>query len=275
MNEYNHKLQDLTECFGAQIDRYAIVERCLKEIMNILEILDNDKLYLKFQTTENDSLFLSETPFLSYKDKLRDCHKELIDEQVKIITEKQVLIKSQNLFRKVLSDYNSILYELEVTIEENAKLNALKNNIVRENSRKQAELEKTMCDKQSLEEEKKIFNQEKDDLEGEKKLLESQKKILDMERESLHGEKKLLEQEKTSLSEEKTSLDHQSQLYENQEKAFQYEKKSMQVRYEQLLTETNNLRQNIQKKDVELTEFQQQVEQNVSKFFSFNRFYFT
>lgn len=43
-----------------------------------------------------------------------------------MINERQELIKAQNQFQKVFSDYNSVLYELEIMHEENEKLSCVK-----------------------------------------------------------------------------------------------------------------------------------------------------
>jgi len=245
MKQYNDMLQELTNCFVKQTERFAAIEKGLKEITDILR-LDDDNSEMERE------------------EKLHQYCKQLADEQIKIITDRQVLIKSQNLYQKIFSDYNSILYELEITIDENAKLNVLKDNTARENLQTSEQLER---DKQSLEEEKKIFDQEKENLENEKKSLESQKKSLDMERISLHDERKLLEEEKISLNEEKMSLDHQSQLYENCERDLHNEKKQLQVRNDQLLGEINSLRQQIEEKNAELKKIMELLAQSVSEFF--------
>lgn len=211
----------------------------------------------------------SKMQFYQCREKLCHCCKQLADEQVKIISDRQTLIKSQNQFQKIFSDYNSILYELEITIDENAKLNVLKDNSAREKLQKLEESEQIQFDKQLLEEESKILNQEKLNLEEEKNLLESQKKSLDMERITLHEDMKRVMQEKISLNEEKMSLDHQSQLYENCEKALKDEKELLRVRCEELLDKIKSLRQENQKKDIELKEVIGQYAQSVSKFFYF------
>lgn len=249
MKQYNDMLQELTECYTAQIERFAVIEKDLKQITDILR-LDNDN------------------SIIECKEKLCQCCKQLADEQIKIITDRQTLIKSQNQFQKIFSDYNSILYELEITIDENTKLNVLKDNSARENLQTLEQQEQIKRDQESLETEKKNFSQEKDGLEKEKRSLEDQKKSLDVERMSLHDEKKFLEQEKISLNEEKMSLDHQSQLYENCERDLQNEKKVLQVRYEQLLNEANGLRQEIEEKNKEFQNIMEQLGQNVSEFFS-------
>lgn len=249
MNQYNERVQELTEYFITQIERFSVVEKNLKEITDILR-LDED------------------SSIMQSKEKLCQCYKQLADEQIKIITDKQTLIKSKNLFHKIFLDYISILYELEIMIGENAKLKVLKDNSARENSQTLEQLEQIKRDQQSLEMNKKNFDQEKDSLKKEKRSLESQKKSLDLERMSLHDERKFLEQEKISLNEEKTSLDHQSKLYEDCEKDLQNEKRILHVRYEQLLSETNSLRQEIEEKNVEFQKIMEQLAQSVSGFFS-------
>ncbi|KAL6429398.1 hypothetical protein ACFW04_008226 [Cataglyphis niger] len=250
IKQYNDLLQELTECYVRQIERFVTIEKSLKEITDILMILDDDN---------------SKMQFYQYREKLCYCCKQLADEQVKIISDRQTLIKSQKQFQNIFSDYNSILYELEMTIYENAKLNVLKDNSTRENMQKLEELEQIKRDKQLFEEEKKILKQEKDNLEEEKKSLESQKKSLDVERVSLCDEKQLVMQEKISLNEEKMSLDHQSQLYENCEKALQKEKKLLQVYCEELLDKANILEQKAEKKNIEFKEIMEQLAQSTEE----------
>lgn len=192
------------------------------------------------------------------------CYKQLTDEQIQIIGDRQTLIKSQNQFQKLFSDYKSILYELEITIDENAKLNVLSDNSARETSEQLEQIER---DKQSLDEEKKIFNHERSNLENELKSLESQKTSLDKERVSLRDERKLLEQEKISLNEEKMSLDHQSQLYEDCEKDLHNEKKILQTQNIQLLDEIKNLRQQLEENSAEFQKILEQLAQAVSECF--------
>lgn len=244
-------LQELTKCFITQIERFAVIEKGLKEITDVLRLDDDNSI-------------------IQYKEKLCQCCKQLIDEQVKIITDRQTLIKSQNQFQKIFSDYNSILYDLEITIDENTKLNVLKDSSVRENLQTLEQLEHIKRDQQLLEKEKKLFDYEKDSLEKEKGFLELQKKSLDMERVSLHDERKLLEQEKITLNDEKMSLDHQSQLYEDCERGLQNEKKVLQVRYEQLLNKSNSLQQEIEEKNAEFQKMMEQIAQSVSEFLKLN-----
>ncbi|XP_070151799.1 optineurin isoform X2 [Polyergus mexicanus] len=250
IKQYNDLLQELTECYVRQIERFATIEKSLKEITDILMLLDDDNLKMQFY---------------QYREKLCYCCKQLADEQVKIISDRQTLIKSQKQFQNIFSDYNSILYELEMTIYENAKLNVLKDNSTRENMQKLEELEQIKHNKQLFEEEKRILNQEKDNLEEEKRSLKSQKKSLDMERVSLYDEKKFMMQEKVSLNEEKMSLDHQSQLYESCEKALQKEKKLLQVYSEELLDKVNILEQKAEKKDIEFKEVMEQLAQKTEE----------
>lgn len=247
IKQYNDILQELTKCYVQQIERFATIEKSFKDITDILMILDDDN---------------SKVQFNQYGEKLCQCCKQLTDEQVKIISDRQTLIKSQNQFQKIFSDYNSILYELEITIDENTKLNVLKENNARENLQKLEELEQI---KQVLKEEKRSLNQEKNNLDLEQKLFESQKKSLDMERLSLYDEKKLIMQEKISLNEEKTSLDHQSQLYENCEKTLQKEKKLLQLSCEELLEKVNNLQQELEKKNIEFKEVMEQLAQSTEE----------
>ena len=243
IKQYNDMLQELTKCFVEQIERFAVLEKGLKKITDILR-LDDDKMQCE--------------------EKLCQYYNELTDEQIKIITDRQTLIKSQNQFQKIFSDYNSVLYELQVMLDENAKLNILKDNSARENLEMSEQLER---DKQSLEQEKKIFDREKDNLENKKKSFENQKMSLDMERILLQDERKLLEQEKISLNEEKMSLDHQSQLYEDCERDLQNEKKILQARNEQLLSETNSLRQQSEEKDAQFKKIIKQLAQSVGEIF--------
>ncbi|XP_011879677.1 PREDICTED: optineurin [Vollenhovia emeryi] len=244
LKQYNDMLHELTECFTTQIERFAVMEKCLREMTDIFRL---DKSNMQ------------------YEDKLCHCCKQLADEQVKMITDRQILIKSQNQFQKIFSDYNSIVYELEITINENTKLNVLNDISALENSQTLEQVEQIKHEQQLFESEKRIFDQEKDSLEREKKSLEDEKKSLDVERVSLHNEKRLLKQEITSLSEEKISLDHQSQLYENCERDLQNEKKILQARCEQLLNETSSLQQKLKEKNIEYQSILEQTTQSAEE----------
>ncbi|XP_011691264.1 PREDICTED: flagellar attachment zone protein 1 isoform X2 [Wasmannia auropunctata] len=244
MKQYNDMLQELTECFVEQIERFATIEKGLKEITHILRLDDDNS---KMQC----------------KEKLCQYCKQLANEQIKLITDRQTLVKSQNQLQKIFSDYNSVLYELEITIDENAKLNVLKDNSARENLEEQ--LEQIKRDRQLLDDEIKIFDQERDNLENDKKSLQNQKKNLDMELELLCDKIKLLEQERIGLNEEKMSLDHQSELYENCERDLHNEKNALRAQNEQLLTETNGLRQQIEEKTAEYQRIMEQLAQSAEE----------
>lgn len=227
INEYNDRLLKLSKCFVSQIDRFNVIENFLKEVMNIFEIVSMDKLHHKFEITEDNSLSLEE-----YREKLRDYHQRLNDEQVKIINDRETFIKSQSEFQKIFSDYKAILCKLETMIDENIKLDNLKNDVIRGGWER-------------LEEEKKTFDQRKENLIQEKELLMRQKKELSTEWDLLYFGTRFLEQETINLKEEKASLDQQSQLYENHKQAIQDEKKSLEENYQALLSrETNACQQN-------------------------------
>ncbi|XP_018402063.1 PREDICTED: centromere-associated protein E-like [Cyphomyrmex costatus] len=243
IKQYNDMLQELTKCFIGQVVRFVTIEKDLKEITDILRLDDNSKM--------------------QYKEKLCQYYKELTDEQMKIIIDRQTLIKSQNQFQKILSDHNSVLHELQIMLDKNVKLNILEDNSFCKNSQTLEQLEH---DKQSLEQEKNIFDQEKNtfDQEKEKKSFEIQKKSLDMERTSLQDERKLLEQEKIALNEKKMSLDHQSQLYKNCESDLHNEKKTktrLQARIKQLSDKTSSLQQQIEEKEKKFEKMLQLLEQ--------------
>ncbi|XP_011706437.1 PREDICTED: uncharacterized protein LOC105461629 [Wasmannia auropunctata] len=117
MKQYNNMLLELTKCFVEQIERFTAMEKALKEITDVLKLVDDNS---KMQC----------------KEKLHQCCKQLADEQIKIMTDRQTLIKSQYQLQKIqnsiFSDYNSVLYELEMTIDENAKFDVLEDNSARE-----------------------------------------------------------------------------------------------------------------------------------------------
>ncbi|XP_020290551.1 golgin subfamily A member 6-like protein 4 isoform X2 [Pseudomyrmex gracilis] len=230
--QYNNIVQELTECFTAQIERFNVIEQVLKESADVLTILDDSKLEVQL----ND-----------YKQKLCYCRQRLADEQVKIITDRQTLIKSQNQFHKMLSEYKSILYELELMINENAKLEILKDNTMRESLQISEKIERINLEERLLQEERSTFAQEKDILKEEKMLLEQQKQSLETERESFYNEKKLLAQEKIGLNEEKMSLDQQSYLYENSKQMLEQEKKLLTSRFQDLVDKADKMQQELER----------------------------
>lgn len=246
--QYNDIVQELTECFTAQIERFNVIEQILKESADVLSMLDG-----KLKEQFND-----------YKQKLCYCRQQLADEQVKIITDRQTLIKSQNQFHKILSEYKSILYELELTIDENAKLVVLRDNTARESLQMSEKVERMKLEERLLQEEKSTFEQEKDSLKEEKLLLEQQKQSLETERESFYNEKKLLAQEKIGLNEEKMSLDQQSYLYENSKQKLEQEKKLLTSRFQDLVDKSNKMQQELERTNKQFAEVLEQITQRVS-----------
>ncbi|OXU25422.1 hypothetical protein TSAR_003512 [Trichomalopsis sarcophagae] len=251
---YNNKIEELGKCFAAQCSRYMRIQEFLKESADIIQIFENSEVL------SNSSL--PEDKVKDYKEKLREYRKRLIDEQIQSIDDKQTTIKVQKQFQKMLSDYNAVIYELEILKDENLKLATMQTKASEENSQKLADIEK------HLDEEKKILDNEKTELleqrlslQFEKKLVIEEKEKIEGERSSLSLEKEKLIEARTSLLEERTSLDRQSQLYEAEEGTLQKEKKLLQKKCDELMNQIEILRHELSKANTTI----QQLNVNNSK----------
>ncbi|XP_008213329.1 MAR-binding filament-like protein 1-1 isoform X2 [Nasonia vitripennis] len=251
---YNNKIEELGKCFAAQCSRYMRIQEFLKESADIIQIFENSEVL------SNSSL--PEDKVKDYKEKLREYRKRLIDEQIQSIDDKQITIKVQKQFQKMLSDYNAVIYELEILRDENSKLATMQTKASEENSQKLADIEK------HLDEEKKILDNEKTELleqrlslQFEKKLVIEEKEKIEAERSSLSLEKEKLIEARTSLLEERTSLDRQSLLYEAEKGTLQKEKKLLHKKCDELMNQIEILRHESSKANTTI----QQLNLNNSK----------
>ncbi|XP_012262676.2 NF-kappa-B essential modulator isoform X1 [Athalia rosae] len=113
VKQYNDILQRVSECWGQQGTRHITVQESLQEAIGILQDLEKAR--------GNEQVFVEK------QDKLVTCRVRLNDERLQMMNERQEMIKAQSQFQKVFSDYNSVLYELEIMHEENAKLSCSQN----------------------------------------------------------------------------------------------------------------------------------------------------
>ncbi|KAI4492383.1 hypothetical protein M0804_002174 [Polistes exclamans] len=242
---YGEMLQEVTNCFLAQIVRHSAIQKCTKDCINILDACEGIKLPKQSGTIEeNWSLQLDQIQI--YKDKLSTYQKTLHKEQLKLIADRQCFIKIQNQFQKIFSDYNSILYELQMMSEENIKLNLMKDSISKENSQEITELKKQKNEyEQKYNEIKTILEQERETWSEQKKLFDNLKNSWGMELKYLMEQKEML----FSLQGEKELACKQCQLHESNKKLLQTDKETLERNYKQLTTEVDALRIQLEEKE--------------------------
>lgn len=236
MKQYQEKLKTLNTGYLSQISRYATVQKYLKESTNILETIEHlftfDKDKIATKTNEDLTMYMKT---------LSNCRKQLIDEQLKIVDDRQTLIKVQSEIKKLFNDYFCVLNQLKIVTEENSKLQNLNNELTQGMSQTLKEAEK--CREEKLQVDKERIN------------LEVEKENVIHQFNNIIAAKQLLEQERKNLFEEKSSLDRQSVLYET----FQLEKNKVEKQYEKLLIEKRSLEEFLKSKDVALEELRQQM----------------
>lgn len=242
---YGEMLQEVTNCFLAQIVRHSAIQKCTKDCINILDACEGIKLPKQSGTIEeNWSLQLDQIQI--FKDKLSTYQKTLHKEQLKLIADRQCFIKIQNQFQKIFSDYNSILYELQMMSEENIKLNLMKDSISKENSQEITELKKQKNEyEQKYNEIKTILEQERETWSEQKKLFDNLKNSWGMELKYLMEQKEML----FSLQGEKELACKQCQLNESNKKLLQTDKETLECNCKQLTTEVGALRIQLEEKE--------------------------
>lgn len=254
IKQYGEIMQELTTCFITQIPRYSAIQKCIKECTDILDACEYIKLPEQCDTVkENWSLQLRQLQI--YKEKLFINQIMLREEQLKLITDKQCFIKIQNQFQKIFSDYNSILYELQITREEKNKLHIMKDNITKESSQRISELEQYKCESE------KKYKEIKDILEQERQSWNEQKKLLDNQRQSLNMEyKSLIDQKKMLFISPDDKTCKQFQLHQDNEKLLQMEKDTLEKNYKTLIAKVNSLHTSLQEKDDNIHMLQMDIE---------------
>lgn len=219
---YNERLSDLAKCYGEQTSHFISIQDSLKRCIDTIELL----------LSYSDQMNLSTETIESFKETFENCRKHLINEQIQNISKRQTLIKAQNEFQKIFSDYNSTLHELEIIRGENSKPAEVTYN----------------------------FEKEKEKIALNIKILEDEKNQLLLERKNCQAEHLILEQEKLSLNEEKASLNSQSMLYEAQMRTLQDDMKVLQKRHDEMLSECTKLKEELRLKNIELEGVKARVE---------------
>ena len=250
IKDYNDKSQELIACFDKQLNQCTVIGEYLK---NLTQILENKVSCNVMSGSEQ------------FDDQLLNCYQKFIEERQKFSEDIKIACTVQNQFQKTLLDCNSIVDELETTMNTNIEDGAMKNSVTSESARNIAELKKQNTEnKQLLEEEKVLLSREREKLEEEKNLLNDQRKTLELEYKNLNDSKELLRQERISLHEEKSSLDQQSQLYESHyKKTLEAEKTKFEAKYSQLVGEIGILHESVQKKELCIKELQREMVQHL------------
>ncbi|KAK0168149.1 hypothetical protein PV327_001977 [Microctonus hyperodae] len=206
---YNEKLSSVVKCYAAQTSRFTNIQDCLKHCIDVIKTIDI-----------NSSSEVQEKSIQT----LENCRKQLINEQLQNISERQNLIMAQNQFQKIFSDYNSALHELELLREENGK-----------------PIEKLD-----------ILEQEREELMEKMKMINDEKQQLNSAKEKLIAEQISFEQQQAGLEEAKASLNSQSMLYETEMKTLQDNMKVMEKRHDNMLQLSTKLKEVLQEKNIEL-----------------------
>lgn len=206
---YNEKLSSVVKCYAAQTSRFTNIQDCLKHCIDVLKTIDI-----------KSSSEVQEEPIKA----LENCRKQLINEQLQNISERQNLIMAQNQFQKIFCDYNSALHELELLREENGK-----------------PIEKLD-----------ILEQEREELMEKMRIIDDEKEQLNSVKEKLIAEQLSFEQRQAGLEEAKASLNSQSMLYETEMKTLQDNMKVMQKRHDDMLELCTKLKEELQRKNIEL-----------------------
>ncbi|XP_029035689.2 centromere-associated protein E-like [Osmia bicornis bicornis] len=250
IKDYNDKSQELIACFDKQLNQCTVIGEYLK---NLTQILENKVSCSVMSGSEQ------------FDDQLLNCYQKFIEERQKFSEDIKIACTVQNQFQKTLLDCNSIVDELETTMNTNIEDGAMKNSVTSESARNIAESKKQNTEnKQLLEEEKVLLSREREKLEEEKNLLNDQRKTLELEYKNLNDSKELLRQERISLHEEKSSLDQQSQLYESHyKKTLEAEKTKFEAKCSQLVGEIGILHESIQKKELCIKELQREMVQHL------------
>ncbi|XP_015435226.1 PREDICTED: centrosome-associated protein CEP250-like [Dufourea novaeangliae] len=271
LGECKEKLQELTVYFDKQIDRCAIIEKCLQEVIETFETAEslNDCCP---QTQNSDYILIHLSSNFDYiKDQLASCHKRIVVERQKLIEDNERALVTQNQFQKTLLDCNSILYELETALRVKVE-NTMKANTTTESVQKatesmeqdaknkqvlQEELKSLAKEKEGLEDKKRLLSIEREDVETEFKNLNTTEEVLQHERISLLDEKsvqktsesmeqdaktkKVLEEELNYLAKEKERLEEQNQIISTQKKNLEIEFKNLNTAKEILQQERISL----------------------------------
>ncbi|XP_011313772.1 filamin A-interacting protein 1-like [Fopius arisanus] len=218
---YNKKLGALAKCYTEQMSRFTEIQECLKSCIETLDYYEN------FEPSE-----LSFDTRLKHKQTLDNVRRELIEEQLKNISERQNLIKAQKQFESIFLDYNAALHELDILREENSK--PVERNVTQEPGNL--------------------------NLLKEKKMMEEAKERFELEKKSFLAEKTIFELEIESLSREKASLNTQSMLYEAQMQTLQENCKALEKRHNDLVSKVMRLKEAIEEKDIEQNRLRAQLE---------------
>ncbi|XP_046744366.1 optineurin isoform X2 [Diprion similis] len=180
VKQYNEILVRLTEYYANYATRYIDVQECLKESIDLLQDLEHTKKKEGLGVNEQERC-----------DKIKSCQARLTEEWRAMINEKQELTKAQTQFQKIFSDYNSLLYELEILHEENDKLSSSKENNVKVAVTQESPQKSATDDEQNLAKQKLLLKAMESSILQEKNNLREEKKAID----ALKAERKKQDQE--------------------------------------------------------------------------------
>lgn len=254
MKQYNDTLQKLNEYFLAEIARFVEIEKNIKEIT---------KLFVTLSTYCNK---LAHN--LDYKEHKEDykklCHygRQLAKEHMDIIVAREDLLKSQNQFQKIFWDYQTVVYELEIIIDENTKLNML--NTASEKSQQVEKSEHIEEEKQQLEELRNFLSQERENLKKEKALLEKDKEQLQEQNVTSSRKEELLKEWQMEMANKNTSLHNKCETQENLIKDLRQQVLKLDKECDFLCNEETTYKTQISSKEEQINSLHAQLKENVS-----------
>ncbi|XP_023288099.1 NF-kappa-B essential modulator isoform X2 [Orussus abietinus] len=249
-HHYN-TLTSLVNCYANHSRQCTSIQDCLQECSDILNVFDDSKILVQ-ATTESHVMPPKEIQF--YASKLLKCRSKLMDEQLRIISHRQELIKVLDEIQ-IFSDYDSSFYELETMNEEHAKFCTLQNQTAKTHET----LEDATNAQKCIEEKKKLLELEKRNLEEKRKTLDEERESLVVQRQSLNAKVEELQSEQSLLSQERMLLNQQHLLYEAQKKSLLCEKKVLQSNNEELIQQVDNLNTKLASKEQELDDLKMEI----------------
>lgn len=194
ISRYNAIRNGLGSSFSSMNYRFEKVQKILTDCTKICQ--DFESLY------DNTSLV---NDIMLFKKELGNYRIKLMDEQVQIINNKQVMIKSLKGFDKIWSDYSHFERELALQKDEISKLKINFDKQIEENELELATHVKEMNEKKQELEKKYETEIEKrvEELEKEKQKLEDGKSLVQQKLQLIDPEQKALSLEKQKIEDEK------------------------------------------------------------------------
>ncbi|XP_003704277.2 uncharacterized protein LOC100880236 [Megachile rotundata] len=229
VKNFNKKLRDFIFSSAKQIEHYIVANVYLNKITEMIE-----------QIASGDNLSSTDLRFTS---------KNFVQKRGEYTEHLKHITGLQDELQRAFDDCESLMSDMDTVLSTNTDDSAVKKNDASESARNNEE-----------EQEKLSLSKEREKLEGERNIFNEQKKNLELELKNLNDAKELLRQERMSLHEEKSSLDQQSNLYKSHyKKTLETEKNKFEAKYAKLVSEVSTLHESIEQKKLCIKELQSEV----------------